>query len=142
MSKFDDFMKLMNQYMSYHGFSFEICWDMRLTSYSGESKVPLVDSDVRVMDMDVLYAMKEKNIEYPPFDYGNPIQFFRTHVRYILVFRGALNPHHAMRLKNHRLKHEHYLPEFMKRLEGYIYKEAYAVTEDVFEHTFLRDFAF
>lgn len=47
-----------------------------------------------------------------------------------------------MQLKNHRLKHEHYLPEFMKRLEGYIYKEAYAVTEDVFEHTFLRDFAF
>ena len=80
--------------------------------------------------MDVLYAMKEKNIEYPPFDYGNPIQFFRTHVIYILVFRGALNPH------------QHYLPEFMKRLEGYIYKEAYAVTEDVFEHTFLRDFAF
>ena len=92
--------------------------------------------------MDVLYAMKEKNIEYPPFDYGNPIQFFRTHVRYILVFRGTLNPHHAMQLKNHRLKHEHYLPEFMKRLEGYIYKEAYAVTEDVFEQTFLRDFAF
>ena len=54
----------------------------------------------------------------------------------------SLNPHHAMQLKNHRLKHEHYLPEFMKRLEGYIYKEAYAVTEDVFEHTFLRDFAF
>ena len=57
MSKFDDFMKLMNQYMSYHGFSLEICSDMRLTSYSGESKVSLVDSDIRVMDMDIFASL-------------------------------------------------------------------------------------
>ena len=65
MSKFDDFMKLMNQYMSYHGFSLEICSDMRLTSYSGESKVSLVDSDVRVMDMDVFAKKAYRKIILP-----------------------------------------------------------------------------
>jgi hypothetical protein len=65
MSKFDDFMKLMNQYMSYHGFSFEICSDMRLTSYSGESKVSLVDSDIRVMDMDIFAKKAYRKIILP-----------------------------------------------------------------------------
>lgn len=92
--------------------------------------------------MDFLYTMKEKKQEYSLFDYDNPIAFFQTNVRYLLVFSGSKNPHHVQQLKNHRLKKENYLPEFMERLQGYIYKEAYAVTEEVFEHTFIKNFMF
>lgn len=86
--------------------------------------------------------MKESKMECSFFDYENPIKFFQTHVKYILVFRASKNPGHVQQLKNHRLKNEKYLPEFMKRLEGYIYKEAYAVSEEVFDYTFARKFVY
>lgn len=90
--------------------------------------------------MDVLYAMRGTAEEYRDFDYADPIRFIRNHVSYVLVFCECKNPRDMIQMKNHRQKGENYLPEFMKRLQGYIYKEAYAVTETVFEYEFVRHF--
>lgn len=92
--------------------------------------------------LDVLYSMQETSARYTEFDYSDPIRFIREHVKYILVFRAVKNPHDVIQMKNHAQKQENYLPEFMKRLQGYIYKEAYAMTEIAFEHVFLKNFAY
>ncbi len=92
--------------------------------------------------MDVLYSMKETEYAYTDFNYENPVEFVRNNVVYILVFSSIKNPRHVEQLKNHQLLNEKYLPEFMKRLPGYIYKEAYALTETEFEHSFPRNFAY
>lgn len=90
--------------------------------------------------MDVLYEMRGQIEAYSQFEYENPIDFIHRHVTYILVFSGTKNPQDAKQVLNHKLIKRKYLPEFMKRLQGYIYKEAYAVTEDEFEKGFLAHF--
>lgn len=92
--------------------------------------------------LDVLYAMDRNGEGYQDFDYADPVQFIRNHVSYVLVFCACKNPRDMIQMKNHRQKGEKYLPEFMKRLQGYIYKEAYAVTETVFEYEFVRHFRY
>lgn len=90
--------------------------------------------------LDVLFEMKGQEEAYLQFTYENPVDFIHKHVTYILVFSGAKNPQDAKQMLNHKLVKGKYLPEFMKRLQGYIYKEAYAVTEDEFERDFLARF--
>lgn len=90
--------------------------------------------------LDVLFNMKQQETVYAQFPYENPIDFIHKHVSYILVFSAAKNPRDAEQVFHHIKIKKRYLPEFMKRLQGYIYKEAYAVTEDVFEKDFLRHF--
>lgn len=92
--------------------------------------------------MDVLFSMRGTKYEYGGFDYSNPMQFIQNNVRYILVFSEADNKRETMQMINHKQKNEKYLPEFMRRLQGYIYKEAYAMTETVFMHSFVRNFCF
>lgn len=90
--------------------------------------------------LDVLYEMKKEKEAYPDFPYEDPIHFIQEHVTYILVFSGAKNPLDAEQMLNYIKIRKKYLPIFMKRLQGYIYKEAYAVTEDEFEKNFLTHF--
>lgn len=92
--------------------------------------------------LDVLYEMKEQEEAYLQFTYESPIDFIHKHVTYILVFSGTKNPQDARQMLNFKLIKGKYLPEFMKRLQGYIYKEAYAVTEDEFENGFLAHFSY
>lgn len=92
--------------------------------------------------MDVLFAMKGTEYEYKGFDFANPILFVQKNVNYILVFSEKDNPSHVHQMINHKLKNEKYLPEFMRRLQGYIYKEAYAMTETAFEESFLKKICF
>ena len=92
--------------------------------------------------LDVLYSMKETQFAYQEFDYDNPMDFLRKKVSYILVFSEKHNTEHVLQMLNHKYKNENYLPEFMTRLKGYIYKDAYAVTENVFEHTFLKKISY
>jgi len=92
--------------------------------------------------MDVLYSMKDTEYVYKGFDYENPVDFFRNRVNYILVFSEKDNPSHVIQMRNYKYKNENYLPEFMARLKGYIYKEAYAMTESVFEKNFLNSFCY
>lgn len=89
---------------------------------------------------DVLYSMRKTVWEYRDFDYGNPIDFIRKNVCYVLVFRAEKNPQYASSFLKHKRIGERYLPEFMRRLQGYIYKEAYAMTEDEFQKGFLKKF--
>lgn len=92
--------------------------------------------------MDVLFSMRGTGYEYKGFDYNNPIRFFQENVIYILVFSEKDNPQHVMQMRNYRYKNQNYLPEFMSRLQGYIYKEAFAVTESVFANSFLKNFSY
>lgn len=92
--------------------------------------------------MDVLFSMKGTRYEYKEFDYNNPIRFFQENVIYILVFSEKDNPQHVIQMRNYRYKNQNYLPEFMSRLQGYIYKEAFAVTESVFTNLFLTNFSY
>ncbi len=92
--------------------------------------------------LDVLYSMRGTTFAYAGFDYDNPVAFFKNNVRYILVFSESKNPSHVTQMRNHHLKKERYLPEFMFRLQGYIFKEAFALTETAFEYTFLRGFQY
>lgn len=90
--------------------------------------------------LDVLYEMQGQETAYLQFAYEHPVDFIHKHVTYILVFSSAKNPQDAKQMLNYKLIKGKYLPEFMKRLQGYIYKEAYAVTEDEFEKGFLAHF--
>lgn len=92
--------------------------------------------------MDVLYSMRDTEFSYEKFDYSNPIKFLQDNAKYILVFSEKENPQHVIQMQNHLRKNEKYLPEFMARLQGYIYKEAFAVTETVFENTFVKKFTY
>lgn len=92
--------------------------------------------------LDILYAMNETETRYEGFDYRNPVEFMRRNVTYVLVFSSAKNPQHVTQLKNHLLKGEKYLPVFMERLPGYIYKDAYAMTEIIFDSTFAKRFTY
>lgn len=91
---------------------------------------------------DVLFSMKGTEYEYKGFNYDNPILFVQNNVKYILVFSEKDNPHHTYQMINHKMKKENYLPEFMNRLQGYIYKEAFAMTETVFVNSFLKEFSY
>lgn len=90
--------------------------------------------------LDVLFEMKGQKEAYLQFAYENPIDFIHKHVTYILVFSSKKNPLDAEQMLNQIKIRGKYLPEFMKRLQGYIYKEAYAVTEGEFEKGFLAHF--
>lgn len=92
--------------------------------------------------MDVLFSMKGTEYEYKGFNYDNPISFIQNNVKYILVFSEKDNPQHTLQMMNHKLIKENYLPEFMRRLQGYIYKEAYAMTETAFMNSFLKNFCY
>lgn len=92
--------------------------------------------------LDVLYTMQRTKVRYDGFDYENPVEFMRHNVTYVLVFSSAKNPQHVIQLKNHQLKGEKYLPVFMERLPGYIYKDAYAMTEINFDGEFARQITY
>lgn len=92
--------------------------------------------------LDILYAMQRTKARYDGFDYENPVEFMRQNVTYVLVFSAAKNPQHVIQLKNHQLKGEKYLPGFMERLPGYIYKDAYAMTEINFDGGFAKQLTY
>lgn len=92
--------------------------------------------------LDILYAMQHTKERYAGFDYGNPMEFVRHNVTFVLVFSSAKNPKHVIQFRNHQLKGEKYLPIFMERLPGYIYKDAYAMTEIMFDGEFAKQFTY
>ena len=92
--------------------------------------------------LDILYTMQRTKARYNGFDYENPVEFMRNNVTYVLVFSSTKNPQHVIQLKNHHLKGEKYLPVFMQRLPGYIYKDAYAMTEINFDGGFAKQLTY
>lgn len=94
------------------------------------------------MHMDMLYTMNELGKPLALFDYDNPIKFAKEHVHYVLVVPAKKNP--AEYKKVHELKMAKKLPftpNFMDRLEDYIFKSACMYTEGYFETEFVKKFS-
>jgi hypothetical protein len=91
---------------------------------------------------DILYDMRDTDDGYTEFNYNAPTEFVRNHVSYILVFSASKNKSHIVQEKNHRLKGESYVPEFMRRLPKYIFRNACAMSELNFEKDFLKGFRY
>ncbi len=93
------------------------------------------------MVLDILYDMREQE-PYAQFDFLNPIAFGKAKVYYILVCSGDKNPQEYRQIRNADLRGEHYTPPFMQRLKDYLFKDAYAYTEDYFEAKFVKGFQY
>jgi len=93
------------------------------------------------MILDILYEMKDT---YPmsQFDFSNPIAFAKNHVHYILVCNSEKNAEFYKQVRNHTLLGEHYTPVFMQRLKDYVFKDAYAYTENELEQEFVKNFVY
>lgn len=92
--------------------------------------------------LDIVYEMKDETSAYAFFDYTNPIRFIHQNVNYILVFSSEKNPKEVVQERNHKLKGEIYTPEYMKKLQGYIFNEVRAMSESSFQREFLAKFSF
>ena len=93
------------------------------------------------MILDILYEMRD---QYPMsgFDYLDPVSFARNHVSYILVCSLKKNYELYSKIKNQELTGEHYTPPFMQRLKDYVFKDAYAYTEEHLERKFVDKFTY
>mgnify|MGYP000906319425 FL=1 len=91
--------------------------------------------------VDVLYEMKEQ-IQYDTFNYDNPIEFARENVIYILVVSEEKNYENIKKIHDCSLAGEKFCPEYMKKLEKYIFKEAYVYTPEMLEQKFVKKFVY
>lgn len=89
------------------------------------------------MLLDILYEMKEQGKTNELFDYTNPIRFGKEHVHYVLVCSKEKNPQIVQQILKKR-----YTPPFMEKLKDYLFKDAYAFTEDYFEMDFVHQFTY
>lgn len=94
------------------------------------------------MLMDMLYEMKDKEKKYIGFDFNDPVKFAQNNVFYIVVCTLSKNPRLYELIKGEELSNRKHTPEFMSRLKGYLFKDAYVYTEDFFERKFASKFVF
>lgn len=93
--------------------------------------------------VDILHEMEEKKkIRYDAFNYENPITFARENVVYILVVSQEKNIVDADKIRKCSLAGEKFQPEYMKKLEKYIFKEAYVYTPQLLESKFVKKFTY
>lgn len=93
--------------------------------------------------VDILYEMWEKNeMQYDTFNYENPITFAKENVVYILVVSEEKNIVDVDKIRKCILAGEKFQPEYMKKLEKYIFKEAYVYTPQVLEKEFVKKFTY
>lgn len=93
--------------------------------------------------VDVLYEMREKKqMQYSTFNYDNLITFAKENVVYILVVSEEKNMMDIDKIRKCILAGEKFQPEYMKKLEKYIFKEAYVYTPDILENEFVKHFKY
>ena len=93
--------------------------------------------------VEILYEMWEKNeMQYDTFNYENPITFAKENVVYILVVSEEKNIVDVDKIRKCILAGEKFQPEYMKKLEKYIFKEAYVYTPQVLEKEFVKKFTY
>lgn len=93
--------------------------------------------------VDILYELwEQKQLKYDTFNYDNPIEFARKNVVYILVVSEDKNKLEADKMEKCQLAGVKYQPEYMKKLEKYIFKEAYAYTPQLLERNFVKRFKY
>lgn len=91
--------------------------------------------------LDVFYSLgaeKCKDI----IDLGNPVQFAKDHVIYIVVCSAEKDPYTYQEVKNCSLLGEYYTPECLYKFKDYLFKDAFAFTEDFFEQKFTKAFKY
>lgn len=93
------------------------------------------------MLLDILYDMKDLSNEID-FDFNSPIRFAQNNVYYIVVCSSKDNPNVSKQIINNRYFGQNYTPEFMQKLKGYLFKDAYIYTEEEFKIHFVRNFAY
>lgn len=93
--------------------------------------------------VDILYEMREqKQMQYDTFNYENPIAFAKENVVYILVVSEEKNILEADKMRKCLLAGEKFQPDYMRKLEKYIFKEAYVYTPQLLESNFVRHFTY
>lgn len=93
--------------------------------------------------VDVLYEMREQNkLQYDTFNYDNPISFARERVVYILVVSEEKNITDIDKIRKCILAGKKFQPEYMKKLERYIFKEAYVYTPQLLKNNFVKHFKY
>ncbi|MCM1105947.1 MAG: hypothetical protein NC355_03285 [Blautia sp.] len=91
--------------------------------------------------MDILYEMMG-TCTYPTFRYDNPIAFAKDRIIYILVVSEEKNSLETKKMHDCELAGEKFLPEYMKKLEKYVYHEAFVYTPRLFEKEFVKKFVY
>lgn len=93
--------------------------------------------------VDILYEMREhRQMQYDTFNYENPIAFAKENVVYILVVSEEKNILEADKMRKCLLAGEKFQPDYMRKLEKYIFKEAYVYTPQLLESNFVRHFTY
>lgn len=93
--------------------------------------------------VDVLYELREqKQVCYDTFNYDNPIAFAKQNVVYILVVSEEKNIVDIGKMHGCALAGEKFQPDYMKKLEKYIFKEAYVYTPKLLENKFVKHFKY
>lgn len=93
------------------------------------------------MIMDIFYAIgsdHSSNI----LDLSNPIQFARNHITYIVVCNSKKDVYTWEQVRNCDNAGEHYTPDCLNKFKYFLFKDAYAYTEDYFEKRFVKKFVF
>ena len=91
--------------------------------------------------LDILYEMRYKN-SCQIFDYDNPISFAKENVVYILVVSEDKNIVDVDKMRKCILADMKFQPECMKKLEKYIFKDAYVYTPKLLEREFVKKFEY
>lgn len=110
-------------------------------------KAKTKDSQVSIADSFVInhsneWCFMKDTLLLSGFDFGNPVEFAKKHVHYILVCRLEKNAEMYLQIKNHALLGETYTPPFMQRIKDYLFKDAYIFTEVELERNFVEKFVY
>ena len=91
--------------------------------------------------LDILYEMRDKKT-CQIFDYDNPISFAKENIVYILVVSEDKNIVDIDKIRKSILAGEKFQPEYMKKLEQYIFKDAFVYTPAILEREFVKKFRY
>ncbi len=92
----------------------------------------------------IIDVLSDVNECYILSAYSNPLSFFRTNVTYILVCSNDKNPTVSQRNVQQRITtgKYRYTPEFMQKINSYLFCNAYVYTEKYFEEEFVKNFKY
>lgn len=89
------------------------------------------------MFFDMTAEMSNKLIEL-----SNPCKFAREHITYIVVCSAEKDPYTYEQIRNSDKLGEKYTPPCLDKFKDYLFKNAYAYTEEYFEQRFVKTFLY
>lgn len=94
-----------------------------------------------LMLLDIFYSIGKEKCE-GLIDLQNPVQFAKDHLIYIVVCSSEKDTFTYEQVKNCDLVGEVYTPPCLYKFKDYLFKNAYAYTEDYFEQRFVKKFKY